>query len=279
MTSSKQGTPAVFEVRSEALVRNVVIAAVLVEIAVVLLDLVLNYARPDGHGAMRRLFNITREDALASWVATTQTLLIALTLCVITALVRRGSGSKLSKRGWLGVTLFFCYMTVDDGTKLHERVGSALGDVFEGSSDSESTWLTPVVDSFPSYNWQLFLMPLFVLAGVALLAFLWRELPPDRSRVLLLVALACFAVAVGMDFVEGLEEDHPQNPYTRLVEILELDGPAERWFERDGFDAVVHFSKSIEEFLEMLGNTLLWAAFLRFLIGLSGELRLRFVQP
>ena len=268
--------PATFEVRSQSIVRNVVLAAVLIEISLVVLDFAVNYANPDGSGPIRRLVNITREDALASWVATTQTFLIALTLAVITALVRRGDASKLSRRGWLGVTVFFSYMALDDGTKLHERVGSALGDVFEGSSDDGSTWLSPLVDTFPSYNWQLFLMPLFVVAGLALLLFLWRELPAGRSRVLLLVALACLGVAVGMDFIEGLDEDDPANPYVRFSDALELDGPAERWFGKSGFEAVLHFSKSIEEFLEMLANTLLWAAFLRYLIDLRSEIRLRF---
>ena len=55
-----------------------------------------------------------------------------------------------------------------------------------------------------------------------------------------------------------------------------LDDLAGVWFAKSGLTAVVHFSKSVEEFLEMLANTLLWVVFLRYLTGLVSELRLRF---
>jgi hypothetical protein len=254
----------------------VAFTAVAIEISLVVLDFAFNYARPDGPGPIRRLFNITREDALPSWFATTQTLLITLTLCVITALVIRRRDSALSRWGWTGVTAFFLYMAIDDGTKLHERVGSTLGDIFEGSSDADGSWMSRVVDTFPSYNWQLFMMPMFAIAGSALLLFLWRELKERRNRVLLLVALACLVVAVGMDFIEGLDEEHPWNFYAGLDRWLELDDRAGAWFGKSGFEAVIHFSKSVEELLEMLANTLLWVAFLRHLVGMCRELRFRF---
>ena len=92
----------------------------------------------------------------------------------------------------------------------------------------------------------------------------------------MLAALSCLVVAVGLDFVEGLYEDHAWNLHAGLDRWLELDEFANEWFDKSGFAAVVHCSKSIEEFLEMLANTLLWVVFLRHLIGLSGELRLRF---
>ncbi len=51
----------------------------LLEIAFVLLDYHVNYGRLTEIGAIRRLTNIAREDGLASWFGTTQTLLVALT--------------------------------------------------------------------------------------------------------------------------------------------------------------------------------------------------------
>jgi hypothetical protein len=265
--TGKESAPASFAVRPQSLIWYVAFTAVAVEITLVLLDLLVNYARPDGHGSIRRLFNITREDALPSWFATTQTFLIALTLCVIWLVVRQRNLSAWSRRGWLAVALFFFYMAVDDGAKVHERIGSTLGDVFEDGS---------LVELFPSYGWQLFVMPLFAVAGLLLLLFLWRELTDRRARVLLLVALTCLTVAVGLDFIEGLDEEHSWNLHAQLDRWLAWDETTEAWFGKSGFAAVVHFSKSVEAFLEMLANTLLWVAFLRHLTGLCGELRLRF---
>lgn len=270
------GGPATLSFKADSLIGAVALTAVICEIALVLFDLLLNYARPYGSGAMRRLFNITREDGLASWFATTQTLLIALTLWLLWALVRREGGPPLRRRGWLAVALFFSYMTIDDGAMIHERIGTALAGGFRSPSRTDGSWVSRLIDLFPSYNWQLFLMPLFAVAGLLLLLFLWRELTEKRSRMLLLVALACLAIAVGLDFVEGLDLEHPWNLHVRVNRVVGFDATADAWFGKTGVDAIEHFSKSIEEFLEMLANTLMWVVFLRYLTGRYQLFRVRF---
>ena len=97
-----------------------------------------------------------------------------------------------------------------------------------------------------------------------------------RSRLLLLAALACLTLAVGLDFVEGLDAEHPWNLHVHLNRVLGLDAPADAWFSKSGVDAVEHFSKSIEEFLEMLANTLMWVIFLRYLTERYEVIRIRF---
>lgn len=64
------------------------------------------------------MFNIAREDGLASWFAVTQTLFVALTLWLIYTLTKRGGGSRSKVYGWLVLTLFFAYMAVDDGAQM-----------------------------------------------------------------------------------------------------------------------------------------------------------------
>lgn len=274
--STRGASRTLFTLSSHSVVFYIAFTAVAIEVSFVLLDLLVNYARPDGHGPLRRMFNITREDGMPSWFASTQTLLIALTLWMIWAIVRRGECGTVTRRGWLAVAAFFSYMAVDDGAMIHERIGSTLGNTFSSDSGAEETWMTRAVDWFPSYNWQMFVMPFFAAAGVLLLLFLWHELRDRRSRVLLLVAMGCLTVAVSLDFIEGMDEDDAWNLHTHAARWLELDGPAETWFSESGYKAVVHFSKSIEEFLEMLANTLFWVVFLRRLTGLSRELRIRF---
>jgi hypothetical protein len=41
-------------------------------------------------------------------------------------------------------------------------------------------------------------------------------------------------------------------------------------------EALAHFSRSIEEFIEMLANTLLWSVFLLPFMRLAPDLRMRF---
>jgi len=63
------------------------------------------------------------------------------------------------------------------------------------------------------------------------------------------------AIAVGLDFFEGLDDSHAWN-----VQV---------WI-RDAFDlskyTVRHFAKSLEEFLEMMAISLLLMLFIRHLI-------------
>jgi hypothetical protein len=88
--------------------------------------------------------------------------------------------------------------------------------------------------------------------------------------------MALNATAVGMDFVEGLDEDHPLNVYSRLASSWDIEDYTQEHFSETGFETLVHFSKSVEEFLEMLATTILWALCLEFLMRRTPELRFRF---
>ena len=237
------------------LARRVFLFCVTAEIVFVLLDYHVNYGRLVDVGAIRRMTNIAREDSLASWFGTTQTLFVALTAWVLFLLSRAGLSTAWRQVGWAVVAAMFTYMAVDDGTQLHERFGT-LASV---SSDNGSSLLS----AFPSFAWQVLFVPVFGLFGLALAFFLWKELRSRAAFALVLSALACLVVAVALDFVEGLEVDHPLNVYTWIVSQIDLEDFAAARFQRSAYDAVEHFSRSLEEFLEMLANTLLWVTFLR----------------
>ena len=53
-----------------------------------------------------------------------QFLLIALVLWMIFLRVRELDGAKWKARGWAFLTGVFLFLSVDDGSKLHERVGT-----------------------------------------------------------------------------------------------------------------------------------------------------------
>ena len=129
--------------------------------------------------------------------------------------------------------MFFTYMVIDDGAMVHERIGSAFK---QANRDIE----------LPSYTWQFVVAPLFIMMGVFMLGFLWKQGSSKVKRSWLLAALLCLALALVMDYVEGLDEG-----YRLLVEHL-------GWTEK----TIAHFSKSIEEFLEMLGMSFLLILFL-----------------
>ena len=221
---------------------------VLVALVLFLLDYHVNYGRWTQIGALRRMFNTTREDSLASWFGITQTLFVALTAWVI-YWVSRGA-SKWRRRGWLVLALFFTYMAVDDGATIHERLGTAY-DVKVLAGDSAA------FDFFPSYAWQIVVLPGFVIMGLFTFAFLLRELRTRRAKVLLFVALSGLACAVGLDFIEGLERNHSLNVYARAADHYDFEAWTQARFRHSEYSTVVHFSKSVEETLEMVSMSLI----------------------
>jgi hypothetical protein len=104
------------------------------------------------------------------------------------------------------------------------------------------------------------LAPVFAAMGVFLLYFLWREMPHPADRAMFLAAMTCLAIAVAMDFVEGMDDG-----YRWLIDTFDWSG-----------ETIRHFSKSIEEFIEMLGMTLFLVTFLGQIAHRGREIILRF---
>ena len=224
------------------------LSCLIIEIALVYLDLTVNWLRWSEYGPIRRLFNITREDGLASWFAITQTFLVALSAWFIYLMTTAQNTSWHRRIGWLLVAVFFTYMAIDDGAAVHERLGST----FKQSHG---------IGAFPSYAWQLLFLPFFAVMGCFLLYFLWRELTTAKERWIIVTAIGCFVVAVILDFIEGMDD-----AYRWLINNLS-------WQE----STIKHFSKSIEEFIEMMGMSLFLVSFLGF-IAQGGHVSVRFVS-
>ncbi len=247
------------------------------ELLFLILDYHVNFGRGVSVVGIRELANLAREDSLSSWFAYTQTLLIGLTLWLTYLLVRRDA-APWSRRGWVILASFFTYMAVDDGAKLHERFGSTIRRVLQGEGgEGNSTNIGgKAFEIFPSYSWQITFLPVFVALGCFTLWFLWTELNQRRMRFVVVAALGCFVTAVFMDFIEGLEPDHPLNFYTHINRSLDLDDWAIVRFRNSGYDTLRHFSKTVEESLEMFGNSLMWFVFVTNLGRVATELRVRF---
>jgi hypothetical protein len=229
------------------------------ECLLVVLDATVNYGEWAASDAIRRLFNITREDALANWFQSTQTLLVGGVLWLIAIQSKRTDGDARTRRGWIVLAVFFTYLAIDDGAKIHERVGTAIDEASiydDVSADAEP------FPRFPSYTWQLVFGPFFGAMGLFALLFVWRTVDATRLRALLIAGLGCFAGAVGLDYVEGLSDGY--------------DWASER-FSIDA-DAIAHFSKALEEFIEMLGTTCLLACFSTYFMRRSPVFSVRFTS-
>jgi hypothetical protein len=228
-------------VDTRRLLATVFFVCIASEILLFLLDLTINWQRFSETGAIRRLFNTAREDSLASWFAIMQTFAVALVAWALVIASRASQASAFRRAGWMFVAILFTYLSVDDGAKVHERLGT-WSESFDATSD--------VLNAYPSYAWQLVVGPVLGAMGLFMLFFLWRELDDWKHRAGVLAAFGFLALAVFLDFVEGLDD--------RYWWILQNYDVTE--------DLISHFSKSIEETLEMFAMTLFLVVFLSHLM-------------
>lgn len=235
---------------------RIFLLCLVVELVLVALDAFINYGRLIDVSPIRRLFNITREDGLATWFMVIQTFTAGLILWLI-AVVRKQRGvSRGSVISWGILSGFFVYMSADDAAEIHERLGSTFKALMRiDESAAAEGFLSQAQSLFPSYDWQLVVLPFFACAGLFMLFFLMREFKDGSSRIILSLAIAIMAVAVVLDFFEGLEQSHAWNLQSWV---------RSRWSLSQY--TVSHFSKSLEEFLEMISISLLLALFVKYLI-------------
>lgn len=203
--------------------------ALWIEFALLVGDIVFNFVDVFDHISVRRIFNIAREQSIPTWFASLQALLVAATAFALWRLERT--------RGWLLTAIFFLYVSIDDAAEVHERVATALSDKFP---------TLPLLADYPSFSWHLLVAPILAagLAGVA--GILWFRIPSRRTKVLVVAGLASFVVSQFIDVLEG------------------VDGLFDGWAAdlEVGEYTVGHTLRTVEEMLEMLGTTALWAPML-----------------
>lgn len=225
-------------------------------------DHVINVGRLIDQGPVRRFFNITREDGIASWFAVIQTWMVGLTAGLLYLVARSQSNERWRRVGWLVLCLFFFYMAMDDGAEFHERIGSTVKAMVLGDGAANGS---RAIGVFPSYTWQLVFLPIFGAFGLFMLWFLNRELSNRADKFLTLFAIFLLVLAVCADFLEGIDnEKHPLDIYSRLHSAWDVSRAK-----------ILHYSKSVEEFFEMLSMSVLWLVFLRQLVETAPILEMR----
>jgi hypothetical protein len=210
------------------------------------LHIVFTWAPPGTHNELLvRAVDVDRESNLPTWFASTQWLLLALTLAAI-ALVSRfcGEGRRRTVL-WAVLAVSAAYFSLDEVAILHERLGTAFEEMLQASATGSP--LRSIL-GFRSYYWILVYAPIALPAALALGVFVWRELGASRRLALLGIFVFLYA-AVGLDCVEGRYGDSHHDKLPILVGSHSF-----------AFDIFL-----LEETLEMLGLAFVLVAFLRHL--------------
>ena len=254
-------TPVTFPLNAAEFSRNLLIYCIFIEIFLVLLDVIFSYGNLIDIFSINRLANITRELGLASWFQTIQTFMVALTLWLILLVCKKDTQLAKSATGWRILVFFFLYMAIDDGTQIHERLGDVFRDLFKVETGQEAiSWGSKLLEFFPSWPWQIIILPMLAGFGIFMFLFLWHQIKTATARKMLVLAVSFFIMAVCLDFIEGLPKEHGLNLYIWIMNQFDLS-----------FYTVSHFGKSFEEFLEMLGMSLLWYIFVVHLFRLTKQ--------
>ncbi len=257
-----QMQPLNFSLRTDVIVRRIFWCFLGFELLIVFLDVFVNHYEWSSVGSIRRMVNITREDSLSNWFSSLQAIIVGFVLWLIAFAVRKQMQDNHYKRKfycWAGIGSFFIYMGIDDAIKFHERVGTAFRVLlFESEERSGTGILDSAYNAFPSYTWQMVFGPFFMAMGIFILWFLWKELSSKKLWYWFLAGISLYAIAVGLDFVEGIDSE--------LYEEMGIAG----FFSTDDY-RIRHMSKTLEEFLEMFGTTIFLTVLLKNLFRLSRE--------
>lgn len=262
-----QNTSLQFSLKADAIIDRIFWSFLGFEIFIVFLDVFVNHYKWSSIGAIRRMVNITREDSLSNWFSSLQLIFVGLALWIIAIAIRnKGQKSPNKKKFycWAGIACFFIYIGIDDAIKFHERIGTAFKTAISNPEAAANPgFISSICNAFPSYSWQLVFGPFFLAIGGFILWFIWKELSKEKSKYSFIAAMGLYAIAIGLDFVEGLETD----PYNGIANLLSTSTGHIR-----------HMSKAIEEFYEMFGTTILLTVFLRKLFSLAQRLEINIVE-
>lgn len=160
------------------------------------------------------LFSVNMEETIPTWYATLLLFVAAVLLGFITAMKQRNRDPYF--RHWLGLTIIFLYLSMDEGAVIHEMFVDPL----------ETTFNTT---GYLTFAWQIVFVPLVILVGLFYLRFLFH-LPP-RTRNLLILA--------GGLYVGGAV----------VIEAIS----ANQWYLQGGVSFLYLAIATVEELFEMLG--------------------------
>lgn len=131
------------------------------------------------------LFSVNAEQTIPTWYST----LLLFMASVVLALIAAATRANRERDGfyWIGLTLIFLYLSMDEGAVIHEIAAEWL-----------QTNLT--LTGFLTFGWQMVAAPLVILFGLIYLRFLLRL--PLRTRSLFI--LAGLVYVGGALIVEGI---------------------------------------------------------------------------
>lgn len=137
------------------------------------------------------LFSVNAEDTIPTWYSTLLLFGASAVLAFI-SLAKRASRDKFSLY-WLGLTVVFVYLSMDEGAVIHEIAGRYLSDAAE-------------FGGYLTFAWLIVAAPLVALFGLLYIRFL-LGLPPQTRRLFVLAGLIYVGGAILIEAISANQFD------------------------------------------------------------------------
>ena len=219
-------------------------------------DYAFTYLDLTGYYVFERTFAMTKEESIPNWYASILLFCIALT-CALTFVMQSPRVEKYQATPWIFFAVFFAFLSMDDGAKIHERLGSFFRELAE-EGDGMFTSFQPLLEATSTYSWQIFVLPVFLLCGFVMVLWGFNNIAvPETHRWVILGGIA-IAPALGLDYFEGLVDN----------DVIALEGRFLSVY------TIEHYQRVIEEFLEMTGFLCILRGLWIHLLSLESEIKL-----
>ena len=223
--------------------QRVLVVAMGVATLLLLMDTALFQYRAALPEKFRVVFDITLEANIPTWYSVILAF-VAANICLLIMLHYYRIPDRMMWISWLSIALFFVYLSMDDASQFHERIATVWA-AQHTNGKAETGLVGEMVRSFGSYHWQLLFLPIFALFGLYMAWMFYREVT-GKARIYLAGGLACFVVAVFLDYLDGT--------YSIYLAIMDYINFA--------LGELEHMFRAAEEYIEMLGLTFFITGFL-----------------
>lgn len=198
-------------------------------------DSVLTFHDVTGYYVFNRVFDMTREESIPNWYASILLFCIALT-CAVTYTIQRRRVDRRDALPWVFFAGFFTFLSMDDGAKIHERLGSFFRELAE-EGDGVFTVFQTVLETASTYSWQIFVLPVFLFFAFFILLWGFNNISVRETHRWILLGGFFIAIALGLDYFEGLVDNG----------VIDLEG------RPLSVNTIEHYQRVLEEFSEMTG--------------------------
>jgi len=224
-----------FEINEYSLPKRMFWYLWLVCCGLVACDSVLTFHDVTGYYVFNRVFDMTREESIPNWYASILLFCIALT-CAVTYTIQRRRVDRRDALPWVFFAGFFTFLSMDDGAKIHERLGSFFRELAE-EGDGVFTVFQPVLEAASTYSWQIFVLPVFLFFAFFILLWGFNNISVRETHRWILLGGFFIAIALGLDYFEGLVDNG----------VIDLEG------RPLSVNTIEHYQRVLEEFSEMTG--------------------------